>query len=129
MPSRAAVLLTPSEAIRPPSLPFYKHRASISPLFATLTDFSLLSPVFATHTKTTGVYTNNSHSGTRSLPSRLLAPKAMSGHNVTGPSPLRIKSDAPRMARRFSRGRSPARFSSGDRDSAGLQREVRIGQS
>src|SRR6266478_237870 len=149
MPSRAAFLLTPSDSIRPPSLPFYKHRASVSPLFATLrsrpkiienaltlspflathTDFSLVSPVFATHTKTTGVCTNNSHSGTRSLPSRLLAPKAMSGHNVTGPSPLRIKSDAPCMARRFSRGRTSPRFSSGDRDSPRLQREVRIGQS
>src|SRR5882724_10622048 len=149
MLSRAAVLLTPSDSIRPPSLPFFKHRASISPFFATLTsrpqiienaltlspflathtDLSPVSPVFATHTKTTGVYTNNSHSGTRSLPSRLLAPKAMSGHNVTGPSPLRIKSDAPCLARRFSRGRTSPRFSSGDRDSSGLQREVRIGQS
>ena len=44
------------------------------------------------------VYTNKSHSGTRSLPSRVLAPKALSGHNVTGPSPGRIKSDAPCLA-------------------------------
>src|SRR5882724_8349632 len=116
MLSRAAVLLTPLESSDSPSSPFYKHRVRISPLFAT-------------HTKTTVVRTNNSHSGTRSLPSRLLAPKAMPGHNVTGPSPLRIKSDAPCMARRFSRGRTSARFSGGDRDSAGLQREVRIGQS
>jgi hypothetical protein len=39
--------------------------SSVSPLFATHTDFAPVSPVFATHTKTTGVYTNNSHSGTR----------------------------------------------------------------
>src|SRR6266849_4350109 len=85
MLSRAAVLLTPSKSIRPPSLPFYKHRAPISPLFATLTsrpqiignaltlspflathtDFTPVSPVFATHTKTAGVCTNNSHSGTQ----------------------------------------------------------------
>ena len=43
---------------------------TLSPLLATHPDFSPVSPVFATHTKTTGVYTNNSHSGTRSLPSR-----------------------------------------------------------
>src|SRR5712664_3626926 len=99
MPSRAAVLLTPSESIRPPSLPFYKHRASISPLFAALTsrpqiienaltlspflathtDLSPVSPVFATHTKTTGVCTNNSHSGTRS---DFWRSKAVSGHNA-----------------------------------------------
>src|SRR6266849_4618720 len=43
---------------------------TLSPLLATHTDFSPVSPVFATHTKTAGVYTNNSHSGTRasSLP-------------------------------------------------------------
>src|SRR6266850_84013 len=101
MLSRAAVLLTPSDSIRPPSLPFYKHRASISPLFATLrshpqiieststlspflatqTDLSPVSPVFATHTKTTGVCTNNSHSGTRP-PLQLLALKAISRHNA-----------------------------------------------
>src|SRR6266403_2115993 len=88
MLSRAAFLLTPSDSIRPSSLPFYKHRASISPLFATLrsrpqiienaltlspflathTDLSPVSPVFATHTKTTGVYTNNSHSETHCPP-------------------------------------------------------------
>src|SRR5882724_11398657 len=90
MPSRAAVLLTPLEFSDSRSLPFYKHRARISPLFATLTsrpqiienaltlspflathtDFTPVSPVFATHTKTAEVCTNNFHSGTRSLPSR-----------------------------------------------------------
>ena len=113
MPSRAAVLLTPLESLHSPPLPFYKHPAPISPLFATLrsrpqitentdtlspflaahTDFSPVSPVFATHTKTAGVYTNNSHSGTHPLlsflrllllaPSQLLALRAISGHNGT----------------------------------------------
>jgi hypothetical protein len=36
---------------------------TLSPAFATHTDFSPVSPVFATHTKTAGVYTNNSHFG------------------------------------------------------------------
>ena len=84
MPSRAAVLLTPLESSHLKSLPFDKHIAPISPLFATHsgcpqitenkpalspllathTDFAPVSPVFATHTKTTGVYINNSYSGT-----------------------------------------------------------------
>src|SRR6266404_9048236 len=37
----------------------------VTPLLATHTDFAPVSPVFATHTKTTGVCTNNSHSGTQ----------------------------------------------------------------
>src|SRR6266403_1644373 len=37
---------------------------AVSPFFATHTDLSPVSLVFATHTKTTGVYTSNSHSGT-----------------------------------------------------------------
>src|SRR6266852_4970986 len=37
---------------------------TLSPLLATHTDFAPVTPVFATHTKTAGVYTNNSHSGT-----------------------------------------------------------------
>jgi len=43
--------------------------------------------------------------------------------------PPRIKNDAPCLARCFTGKRSPARFSSGDRDSSGFQREVRAGQS
>src|SRR6266852_2453115 len=91
MGARQAVLLTPSESSYPLSLPFYKYRAPVSPLFATLTSCSQIteniatlsllfathtnclpvSRVFATHTKTIGVCTNNSHFETQSLPSPL----------------------------------------------------------
>src|SRR6267142_5145947 len=41
-----------------------ENPATLSPFLATHTDLSRVSLVFATHTKTTGVCTNNSHSGT-----------------------------------------------------------------
>jgi uncharacterized protein YceH (UPF0502 family) len=41
-----------------------ENTTALSSLLATHTDFTPVSPVFATHTKTPGVYTNNSHSGT-----------------------------------------------------------------
>src|SRR6267142_1613117 len=51
---------------------------TLSPAFATHTDFAAVSLVFATHTKTTGVYTNSSHFGTR--PSTLRFPaRTLSG--------------------------------------------------
>ncbi len=42
-----------------------ENTATLSPFLATLTDFVPVSPVFATHTKTAGVWPNSSHSGTR----------------------------------------------------------------
>src|SRR5882724_7721037 len=51
---------------------------TVSPLFGTHTDFAAISLVFATHTKTTGVYTNSSRFGTR--PSTLRFPaRTLSG--------------------------------------------------
>src|SRR6266403_2004581 len=89
MLARHAVFLTLSTSSRPAQLLFYNHDAPLSPLFATLRDnpqlpenkaalspflathtgFAPASPVFATHTKTTGVYTNNSHFGSQLLTS------------------------------------------------------------
>src|SRR6266850_1070386 len=80
MGARHAVILTLPKSAYPDQLVSYQQSASLSPLFATLTnspqlaenkaalspflathtDFAPASPVFATHTKTTGVYTNNS---------------------------------------------------------------------
>jgi hypothetical protein len=40
-----------------------ENTTALSPLLATHTDFAPVTPVFATHTKTTGVYSNNSHFG------------------------------------------------------------------
>jgi len=54
---------------------------TLSPAFATHTDFAPVTPVFATHTKTTGVCTNNSHSGTHFCPSRLLCDLSVSALN------------------------------------------------
>src|SRR6266850_2750365 len=60
----------------------------LTPLFATHTSCSqitentiALCPLFATHAKTTGVYTNNSHSGTRFSSSPKIV--ALSLHAVT----------------------------------------------
>jgi len=100
MLSRAAVLLTPSDSIRPHRYLFITPRVHKS-FFATLTSrpqiiengtyfksfpchsYRLVTrkPCIATHTKTTGVYTNNSHSGTWP-PFQLLALKAISRHNA-----------------------------------------------
>ena len=116
MGARQAVLLTPSKSAYPYQLPFHKHLASVSLLFATLTSHSQItenratlsllfathtgcvpvSPVFATHTKTTGVYTNNSHSGTRPTPSRDEKPVAASSlesvfTNCDGCNPFRMR--------------------------------------
>src|SRR6266403_1200408 len=54
---------------------------TLSPAFATHTDFAPVTPVFATHTKTTGVCTNNSHSGTHFCPSRFLYDLGVSALN------------------------------------------------
>src|SRR6266850_4870014 len=73
---------------------FAENTNSLSPAFATHTDFAAVSPVFATHTKTTGVYTNSSHFGTR--PSTLRFPaRTLSGslpilHPDALPSAARI---------------------------------------
>src|SRR6266446_10587003 len=111
MGARQAVLLTPSELSYPLSLPFYKHRALVSPLFATLTSCSQIteniatlsllfathenclpvSRVFATHTKTTGVYTNNSHFETQNPPLAAYRPRAIS-HQSRVTSHLLIES-------------------------------------
>ncbi len=56
--------LTPLFATHMSRSQIAEYTTALSPLLATHTDFSPVSPVFATHTKTTGVYTNNSHSGT-----------------------------------------------------------------
>ena len=83
MRARQVVLLTPSKSTDLSQLLSCKQSASLSPLFAALTscpqlpvntttlssflvthtDIALVSPVFATHTKTPGVYTNSSHFG------------------------------------------------------------------
>src|SRR6266403_525410 len=78
--TQAAVSLFPCLPIPvSPLLATYTSRQQItentntlSPAFATHTDFAAVSPVFATHTKTTGVYTNSSRFGTR--PSTLRFP-------------------------------------------------------
>src|SRR6267142_894630 len=72
MGARQAVLLTPSESSYPLSLPFYKHRAPIS-------------PVFATHTKTTGVYTNNSYFETQNPPLAAHRPQVISHESPACP--------------------------------------------
>jgi hypothetical protein len=47
-----------------------ENPTALSPLLATHTDFSPVTPAFATHTKTTGVHTNSSHFETEH-PSRM----------------------------------------------------------
>ncbi len=42
-----------------------ENTGTLSPFLATHPDFVPVSPVFATHTKTAGVWPNSSHSGTR----------------------------------------------------------------
>src|SRR5882724_5532625 len=65
---------------------------TLSPAFATHTDFAPVTPVFATHTKTTGVCTYNSHSGTRSYPSRLLCDLGVSALNpILSPSTFNLQ--------------------------------------
>ena len=107
MAVRQVVLLTPPESSHPTQLLSRQHSIRVSPLFATLTnrpqiiensnslspafatltDFAPLSPVFATHTKITGVYINNSHSETRFRPSRFLCNLRISALNsVFAPS-------------------------------------------
>src|SRR5712664_1039599 len=57
---------------------FTENTNALSPAFATHTDFAAVSLVFATHTKTTGVYTNSFRFGTR--PSTLRFPaRTLSG--------------------------------------------------
>ncbi len=60
------VPLTPLFAIHRSSTQVTENPNTLSPFLATHTDLSPVSPLFATHTKTAGVYTNNSHSGTSS---------------------------------------------------------------
>ena len=48
-----------------------ENPTTLSPFLATHTDIAPVSPVFATHTKTTGVYINSSHFETGSGPSDL----------------------------------------------------------
>src|SRR5271154_3919660 len=62
MGARQAVLLTPSKSSGPTQLPFYKYNASVSPLFATLTNrpqlaenTATLSLLLAALTQTAGV--------------------------------------------------------------------------
>src|SRR6266403_247660 len=62
--------LTPLFAAHTSRSQITENTITLSPLLATHTDLPLISPVFATHTKTTGVYTNNSHSGTQ--PTRIV---------------------------------------------------------
>jgi hypothetical protein len=64
------VSITPLFATHTSCSQLAENITALSSLLATHTDFTPVSPVFVTHTKTAGVYTNNSHSGTRSLPSR-----------------------------------------------------------
>jgi hypothetical protein len=45
-----------------------ENKTTLSLLLAALTDFAPVTPVVATLTKTAGVYTNSSHSGTRHSP-------------------------------------------------------------
>src|ERR1700730_8207685 len=82
-PSVALRLDSPASALRHPLRPdrpltplFATHTSrpqltenptALSPFLATHTDFSFLPPLFATHTKTTGVYINSSQNDTRRL--------------------------------------------------------------
>src|SRR5882724_2665220 len=58
------ITLTPLVATHTRCSQITENTNTLSPAFATHADFAPVTPVFATHTKTTGVYTNNSHSGT-----------------------------------------------------------------
>src|ERR1700682_1106570 len=117
----APLFLCPLNSISPwfathtscPQIP--ENTITLSSFLATHTDFAPVTPVFATHTKTTGVYTNNSHSGlprgtskgspslprasrgaaakgTHSCPSRLLCDLSVSRLNpILSPSTLNLQ--------------------------------------
>src|SRR6266850_1467196 len=61
-----AVAVTPLFATHTSRPQISENTTALSPFLATHTDLSPVSPVFATHTKTGGVYTNSSHFGTLS---------------------------------------------------------------
>ena len=69
------VAITPLFATHTSCSQLAENTAALSSLLATHTDFAPVSPVFVTHTKTAGVYTNNSHSGTG-------APRHRAGWNL-----------------------------------------------
>src|SRR5882672_10699660 len=94
--------------ILPPTRPLdFHHRrenpVTVCPLLATHTDLSPVSPVFATHTKTAGVYTNNSHFGTpstlRPLDSVTLRPSVSTLRRGFLTSPLPCNNSEARMSR------------------------------
>src|SRR5882724_1194275 len=72
---------------------FTENTQTLSPAFATHTDFAAVSLVFATHTKTTGVYTNSSRFGTR--PSTL----RFSASTLSGSLPILQPDALPSAAR------------------------------
>src|SRR6266404_2911172 len=61
------ITLTPLVATHTKCSQITENTNTLSPAFATHADFAPVTPVSATHTKTTGVYTNNSHSGTHPM--------------------------------------------------------------
>src|SRR6266850_6119871 len=75
------ISLTPLFATHTNCSQITENTTALSPFLATHTDLLRVSPVFATHTKTTGVHTNNSHSGTRFSSSPKIV--ALSFHAVT----------------------------------------------
>jgi hypothetical protein len=78
---------------------FFRLPLSVSPLFGTYTsrqqiteNTNTLSPAFATHTKTTGVCSNNSRSGTHSCRSRFLCDLGVSTLNpILSPSTFNLQ--------------------------------------
>src|SRR6266403_335321 len=61
------ITLTPLVATHTKCSQITENTNTLSPAFATHADFAPVTPVSATHTKTTGVYTNNSHSETHPM--------------------------------------------------------------
>src|SRR6266446_10992288 len=81
------ITLTPLVATHTKCSQITENTNTLSPAFATHADFAPVTPVFATHTKTTGVYTNNSHSGTHPRRSRFLCDLGVSALNpILSPS-------------------------------------------
>ena len=63
------VSITPLFATHTSCSQLAENITALSSLLATHTDFTPVSPVFVTHTKTAGVYTNSSHFGISQLSS------------------------------------------------------------
>src|SRR6266852_3251203 len=80
-PNEKSISVSPLFATHRSRSQIIENPLTLSPLLATHTDFAPVTPAFATHTKTAGVCTNNSHSGTHSCPSRFLCGLGVSALN------------------------------------------------